>query len=720
MTIATPGTPAGHIADARIGFVHIDTLFWNYFQYHLAIQAKQLGAEFLDRPVLMVRDHCSAMGRLLDENVNVLLFLTMSTDDAGFLATIEQAHARGVHLIAIDGRPGGSIDVCSVGADSEAGQAAVAEYAFQKLRGKGKVAYLQGDMNTDAGLLRNQGFQSVLPRYPGIDVVFTAPFDWTSSAFSSRQGLELARRALDAHPDLEAIITTSDEGAIGVIEALNEKGLRGKIMVTGFDAVPAGLVALKDGDLEATARQPLEAMAYRVFELISGMLKGESKPTSRSLLPVELITREKLGETALRALRIFPQVTEDLNQRTIEQQNAANFLEVLLDNMPTMLFVKEAQQMRYIRVNKAREAWLDSPHGSQLGKNVFDYYPREIAEKYDAEDRAVLASGAPLDIPEEESFRVGFGLRFTHNRKIPIFNATGEPAYLLCIAEDITARKRAEQSLAQHTADLEHTNKALKLNFEQLVIAEKLAALGALVAGVAHELNTPIGNALVAVTAHMDNTRLVAEKYAKGLSRSVLESYLADAIEGADILERNLRRSAELIRSFKQISLDQTSSQRRHFSLATVVAETLLSLSPTLKKLPYLVEQNIPADLNMNSFPGPLEQVLMNLINNAVIHGLTGRDEGVITISATPAQPGWVELFVQDNGAGIAQANLKRIFDPFFSTRFGSGGSGLGLSISHSIVTGLLGGQIDVSSTPGVGTQFRLSLPCEPGTARDD
>jgi signal transduction histidine kinase len=174
-----------------------------------------------------------------------------------------------------------------------------------------------------------------------------------------------------------------------------------------------------------------------------------------------------------------------------------------------------------------------------------------------------------------------------------------------------------------------------------------------------------------------------------------------------------------LIQSFKQISIDQTSSQARSFFLATVVAEMLVALSPSLKKTPFVVQQDIPADLAMDSFPGPLGQVLMNLIDNAVIHGFEGRSSGLITISARAAQPGWVELAVQDDGAGIAPERIKQIFDPFFSTKFGKGGSGLGLSISNNIVTRLLGGQIDVSSTPGTGARFRLMLPLQAGRSDD-
>ena len=195
----------------------------------------------------------------------------------------------------------------------------------------------------------------------------------------------------------------------------------------------------------------------------------------------------------------------------------------------------------------------------------------------------------------------------------------------------------------------------------------------------------------------------------------MLAGYLSDAATGIDILERNLRRAAELIRSFKQISIDQNSSQARSFSLATLVAEVVITLSPVLKKSAFVVRQEIPAELTLYSFPGPLEQVLMNLINNSVVHGFEGRANGLITLSARATRTGWVELVLHDDGIGIAPERIKQIFDPFFSSKFGKGGSGLGLSISNNIVTRVLGGQIEVSSTLGSGTRFCLTLPVQAG-----
>ncbi|RFP15735.1 MULTISPECIES: sensor histidine kinase [unclassified Duganella] len=275
-----------------------------------------------------------------------------------------------------------------------------------------------------------------------------------------------------------------------------------------------------------------------------------------------------------------------------------------------------------------------------------------------------------------------------------------------------------ERRVAERTADLVTANKdlaraidTLRIAQEELVNSEKLAALGSLVAGVAHELNTPIGNGLLAATVLTDKTRQFASDYATGLTRRTTEAYISDMTQITELVVRNIARSADLVTSFKQVAVDQTSSQRRHFQLAEVVAENIKALLPTINKTAYVIEQAVPEALAMDSYPGPIGQVLINLINNAIVHGFAGRSKGTITIAASAAEDGWLELRVSDDGVGIAAEHLGRIYDPFFTTKLGAGSSGLGLNISHNIVTGLLGGKIRATSQVGGGTTFALHLP---------
>ncbi|WP_226929449.1 PAS domain-containing sensor histidine kinase [Janthinobacterium aquaticum] len=272
------------------------------------------------------------------------------------------------------------------------------------------------------------------------------------------------------------------------------------------------------------------------------------------------------------------------------------------------------------------------------------------------------------------------------------------------VVERTTALTLANSELA---AALSH----LSITQDELVRRDKLAALGALVAGIAHELNTPIGNGLVVATTMAERTQALRASLPDGLRRSELETYLAQASEADAIVLRNLQRSADLVSSFKQIAVDRASSQRRHFLLRQFVAELMLPLSATLKGSSHTLQQDIAGHLALDSYPGPLGQVLSSLFENCLRHAFDGRSNGVISITGRASEDGKsVLLAVSDNGVGIAADDLARIYDPFFTTKLGSGGSGLGLHVAHNIVTGVLGGQISASSD-GHGATFTLLLP---------
>ncbi|MEN9866301.1 MAG: hypothetical protein RL748_1891 [Pseudomonadota bacterium] len=275
--------------------------------------------------------------------------------------------------------------------------------------------------------------------------------------------------------------------------------------------------------------------------------------------------------------------------------------------------------------------------------------------------------------------------------------------------------ERSEQLQLAH-AEVAQTLSSLRMAQEELIRKEKLAALGALVAGVAHEINTPIGNSLVVVSLLDQQTRNLqqAMQPPHQPSQIMLDNYLLDAHSTCEILQNNLQRAADLVTSFKQVATDQTSSQRRSFDLAELVAELKLMLPPQANAVE--LEFRIDPALELESYPGPLGQAMNHLLNNAFLHAFDGPGRHPaqidrICISARALDPDWIELVVQDNGAGIARENLPRIFDPFFTTRFGTGSSGLGLNITHNIVTEVLGGRIDAQSDMGQGSRFVLHLP---------
>ena len=298
----------------------------------------------------------------------------------------------------------------------------------------------------------------------------------------------------------------------------------------------------------------------------------------------------------------------------------------------------------------------------------------------------------------------------------PYYDPDGQPSGVIGIAVDITERKRAEAELQRHREHLEELvgerTAELHQAMTQLVQSEKLAALGNLVAGVAHELNTPLGNTRVVASTLGEDLRAFAAAVDSGaLRRSQVDAFLNRGCEAVDLLERNTARAADLISHFKQVAVDQTSTRRRSFNLRQTIEEVLATLRPQFKRTAHRIELDIPPDLELDSYTGPLEQVIANLISNSLTHGFARVEAGCIRIEAAPLDAGYIRLRYDDDGAGIPEKILNRIFEPFFTTRLGSGGSGLGLYIVYNLVTKILGGTIHGFSHMDKGVTFTLVLP---------
>lgn len=278
-------------------------------------------------------------------------------------------------------------------------------------------------------------------------------------------------------------------------------------------------------------------------------------------------------------------------------------------------------------------------------------------------------------------------------------------------SEEVLARVHTQMELSRARKALTETNARLLALMEQLVQSEKLKSLGSLAAGVAHELNTPVGNAMLTADAINTIAHEFADARITGSVGPSLDDLLATCLDGANLIQRNLDRASRLINSLKAVSADRFSERRRRINLRETVGDVIATMSPTLARAPYSLLVDIEADLVLESYPGYLEQILENLIQNAVIHGFDGAASGVITLSAQRVSSGYVALDVADDGKGIAAENMTRIFDPFFTTRLGQGGSGLGLHMAYNLATGILGGNICVVSVLGAGARFTLTLP---------
>lgn len=276
-----------------------------------------------------------------------------------------------------------------------------------------------------------------------------------------------------------------------------------------------------------------------------------------------------------------------------------------------------------------------------------------------------------------------------------------------------------EHMVQKRTIRLEETNQELGLTLSkvkemqsELVRSEKMAALGSLVAGVAHELNTPIGNSvLVSSTIKDQLDQLLMDFTSENVRRSTVEKHLTTLVFGANMLELNLSRAAELIGSFKRVAVDRTSDKRRIFDLRLMLNEVLMTALPLYKNTPYNLEMDLAENIQMDSYPGSLGQVITNFIGNALTHAFEGRSVGTMVLSSRELGQDLVEICFRDDGIGIPAKDQLRVFDPFFTTKLGQGGSGLGMHIVYNIVTEVLGGKVSLSSEVNLGTSFNLILP---------
>jgi len=273
------------------------------------------------------------------------------------------------------------------------------------------------------------------------------------------------------------------------------------------------------------------------------------------------------------------------------------------------------------------------------------------------------------------------------------------------------ARLQASEALGKSNRELTETLQALTTAQSELIHQEKLASLGRLVAGVAHEINTPLGIVVTATSHLAEEVQLTRRALQQGtLTQKMLEEFFDICDESLRILTTNSQRGAALVRSFKQVAVDQSHDAARHFDLKRYLDETLLALQPKLRLRQVKIALNCPENLQLHTYPGAVSQILTNLVMNSLTHGLENISEASIRIQVRLDQE-TVFLDYEDNGCGMSAENLQHLFEPFFTTRRGQGGSGLGAHIVYNLVTGLLGGQIKAYSEAGQGLRYEIRFP---------
>lgn len=339
------------------------------------------------------------------------------------------------------------------------------------------------------------------------------------------------------------------------------------------------------------------------------------------------------------------------------------------------------------------------PGGTESGFNLFDAEERVLAE-------AEILGARLDDLPAETAG--GIRTLVDAYRK-----SVREQRRLVKVSDRLQAQLgAANQELARRKVEAEEALDRLKEAQEQLVQTEKLASLGALVGGVAHEINTPVGIALSCASHLADATAGIRRLFeADDIGVDDFQRYMDTAADTAQLILSNCERAAALIGSFKQVAVDRASSERRRFELAGYIRETLASLGPRLRQAGHGITIRCPDGIMVDGYPGALNQVLTNLVMNSLVHAYDDGQAGTLSITVDQPDPDTLRLVYGDDGKGISDDHKGRIFDPFFTTRRGAGGTGLGLHIVYNLVRGPLGGNVAVDSALGRGTTFTLTFP---------
>ncbi len=390
-------------------------------------------------------------------------------------------------------------------------------------------------------------------------------------------------------------------------------------------------------------------------------------------------------------------------------------LQGVLGNMSAGITVFD-EQLRLQLWNRVVVDMLDLPESSFQTGVRFEDLLRIMLERgeygqVDVEHELVTRMAVVRQFKEHRYERTSTNGRTFLIHGKPLFE-NGKMVEFITTLTEITDRKQAEVAEHETNLRLEKLVHELTQARADLVRAEKLASLGSLVAGVAHELSTPLGNCLMMASSVQDAAQQMDDKVAQGaITKSDLVSWIYQTEDAMALLIRNLSTAADLIMRFKQVAINEASSQRSHFNLADLVTDLSAALRDKICATGHVLEVDIGEGIEMDSYPGPLEQVLINFVNNSLVHAFEGQEQGVMHLSAHRIDADRVLIEFRDNGGGIATKNLDRIFDPFFTTKMGQGGTGLGLNISYNIITSLLGGNISVASEPGMGTVFSIQIP---------
>jgi len=476
---------------------------------------------------------------------------------------------------------------------------------------------------------------------------------------------------------------------------------------------------------------------------------------------VEINTRDEFGILA----KSFNQMAEQLKQDfdkihsqmeeiekvSEELQRNEHLFKGLFNNAFQLIGLLDTEGT-LLEANETSMKLIDGDKASLIGKPFWETPWWSHSEEEQEKVKAAIKKAAEGEFVRDETYYItAEGKRMDIDYSVkPLMNDQGEVIMLVPEGRDITDLKQSERELMelndqlenrvlQRTNELRKTNQNLEISLStleetqeelldtkrelelsienllqtqtQLVESEKLAALGSLVAGISHEMNTPIGMGLTSASFIQSEIKRLSRLYEeKELKKSVLELFIERTSDAAEITLTNLKRASELVTGFKMIAVDQSSHKRRSFNLNEYIDEIIKTLHPKLKRTYHVINIQCPEGIILDSYPGALSQILSNLIINSLVHGFEDISAGIINIDAVAGEK-YLTLVYKDNGCGIPTEDLPRIFEPFFTTKLGSGGSGLGLHIVYNLVTAVLQGEIICEGSVDKGATFVIKIP---------
>ena len=543
---------------------------------------------------------------------------------------------------------------------------------------------------------RGYAVESFLPEIVAMDSIFGRLEDvadrharWLTGTLEANRArmIDLLERALEHQ-------TARERDAIARYDRLLAAAA-GRFAVLAL--IFAGLSLLASAFVARTIRTPLAAAQGAMRAVVVG-------DTDRPIPGLD--AEDEIGAMS-RSIEVFRQEVAGFRRREEEHAEQERRWYGLLETSPIGIAILSVGDGRPTFRNHRYDELFGLPDGAEPPRPRDHFADPEDAVRL---SEAVVRGGGVSGW--QALMRRGEGATWWGLLEVRPIEFAGRPAHVFWIY-DVTDRRAAEEDMRLAKEGAERALRELAEAQRNLIEAEKLAAIGGLVAGVAHEVNNPVGIGLT-VASSLERRVVDFERELAGgqLRRSRLDDFVAGARDAARQLVTNLTRAGELVQSFKQVAVDRTHSERRAFDLADATRQIASSLRPSLRATGIGFDVAVPDGLVLDSYPGAWGQVVTNLFVNALTHAWPeGAATGHMTLEARRLDGGRIEVVFADDGVGMSDVVSRHAFEPFFTTRRGAGGSGLGLHIVYNIVTHRLGGRIALETAPGRGCRFRMTLP---------